>query len=196
MWGSMPLMTVSTTAITVLHCIEVVHVPHESWSSLLAGYLLYRQAPLHTSGVCDRTSLKCCSMVSPNLQHTHSGFTGGVSLDHQGPPLALCGSQMSPLLYPLISNQVDPKRIHSIYTTDWYTKLGSTAYYTRAYPYRLTVVLFPWVVAPWTGLEIWAWRLTTGSWSPLDKALNCQSPPNTVPNPSPQILFSILIGSK
>jgi hypothetical protein len=27
---SMPLMTVSTTVITVLHSAEVVHVPHES----------------------------------------------------------------------------------------------------------------------------------------------------------------------
>jgi hypothetical protein len=31
MWGSMLLMTMSTTVITVLHSVEVVHVPHESW---------------------------------------------------------------------------------------------------------------------------------------------------------------------
>jgi hypothetical protein len=29
-------------------------------------------------------------------------------LNHQGPPLALCGSQESPLLYPLVPNQADP----------------------------------------------------------------------------------------
>jgi hypothetical protein len=31
MWGSMPLMTVSTAVIIVLHSAEVVHVTHESW---------------------------------------------------------------------------------------------------------------------------------------------------------------------
>jgi hypothetical protein len=151
MWGSMPLITVSIVVITVLHFAEVVHVPHESWSSLLARYPLYRWAPLHTFGVCARTSLQGCSMVSPSLQHTHWDFTGGVNPDHQGPPLALCGFQESPLFYPLIPNQMDPKRVHSIRTTDWHAKLGSTTYYTRLYPYRLMVVLFSWVVVPWTG---------------------------------------------
>jgi hypothetical protein len=87
-------------------------------------------------------------MVSPSLQRTHYGFTGGVSPDHQGPPLTPCGSQESPLLYPLIPNQTEPKRVHSIRTTDWYAKLGSATYYTRPYPYRLMVVLFSWVVTP------------------------------------------------
>jgi hypothetical protein len=151
MWGSMPLMTVSTAVITVLHSVEVVHISHESWSSLIVGYLLCRRVPLHTSGVCARTSLQGCSMVFPSLQHTHWGFTGVVSPDHQGPPLALFGSQESPLPYPLIPNQTDPKRVHSIHIVDWYAKLGSTTYYTRPYPYRLMVVLFSWVVTPWTG---------------------------------------------
>jgi hypothetical protein len=151
MWGSMPLVTVSTTVITVLHSTEVVHIPHESRSSLIAGYLLYRWVPLHTSGVCVKTSLQGCSMVSPSLQRSHWGFTGGVSPDHKEPSLASCGSQESPLPYPLIPNQTDPKRVHSIRTTDWYTKLGSTTYYIRPYPYRFMVVLFLWVVAPWIG---------------------------------------------
>jgi hypothetical protein len=151
MWGSMPLMTVSTTVITVLHSAEVVHIPHESRSSLIAGYLLYSRVPLHTSGVCARTSLQGCSMVFPSLQHTHWGFTRGVSLDHQGPPLAPCGSQESPLPYPLISNQGNLKRVQSIRTTNWYAKLGSATYYAMPYPYRLMVVLFSWGVAPWTG---------------------------------------------
>jgi hypothetical protein len=150
MWGSMLLITVSTTVIIVLHSAEIVHVPHESWSSLLARYLLYRWAPLYTFEVCARTSLQCCSMVFPSLQHTRWGFTGGVSPDHQEPPLAPCGSQESPLLYPLIQNQTDPKRVHSIRATNWYAKLGSTTYYTRSYPYRLIVILFLWVVAKWT----------------------------------------------
>jgi hypothetical protein len=144
MWWSTPLITVSTTIIKVLHSAEVIHVPHGSWSSLLAKYLLYRWAPLHTSGVCAWTSLQGCSMVFPSLQHTRWGFTGGVSLDPQGPPLAPCGSQESPLLYSLIPCHTDPGRVHSIRTIDWYAKLGSTIYYTRPYPYRFMVVLFSW----------------------------------------------------
>jgi hypothetical protein len=35
-----------------------VHVPHKSWSSLIARYPLYRWAPLHTSEVCDRHHYK------------------------------------------------------------------------------------------------------------------------------------------
>jgi hypothetical protein len=31
MWGSIPLMTMSTAIITVLHSAEVVHIPHEQW---------------------------------------------------------------------------------------------------------------------------------------------------------------------
>jgi hypothetical protein len=135
MWGLMPLMTVSTAVMTFWLSIEVVHISHESWSSLLAGYPLYRWAPLHTSGVCARTSLQGCSIVSPSLQHTRWGLTRGVSPDHQGPPLAPCGSQENLLLYPLIPDWADPKRIHSIHTTDWYAKLNSTTYYARPYPY-------------------------------------------------------------
>jgi hypothetical protein len=149
MWGSLSLMNMSTTVITVLYSAEVVHIPHESRSSLIVGYPLYRWLPLHTSGVCAKTSLQGCSMVFPSLQRTRWGFTGGVSPNHQGPPLASCGSQESQLPYPLIANQADPKRVYSICTTDWYAKLDSTTYYTRPYPYRLMVVLFSWVVDPW-----------------------------------------------
>jgi hypothetical protein len=155
MWGSMPLMTVSTTVIIVLYSVKVVHIPHESRLSSIAGYPLYRWVPLHTSGVCARISLQGCSMVFPSLQCTRWGFTGGVSPDHQGPPLVPCGSQESPLPYPFIPNQTDPKRVHSIRTTDWYAKLDSTTYYTRPHPYRLMAILFSWVVAPWTGPYIW-----------------------------------------
>jgi hypothetical protein len=60
-------MTVSTAVITVFHSEEAVHIPHASRSSLIAGYPLYRRVPLHTSGVCARTSLQGCSMVSPSF---------------------------------------------------------------------------------------------------------------------------------
>jgi hypothetical protein len=135
----------------------------------IAEYLLYGRVPLHTSGVCTRTSLQGCSMVFPSLQRTRWGFTRGVSPDHQRPPLAPCGSRESPLPYPLIPNQKDPKRVHSICTIDWYAKLGSTTYYTRPYPYRLMVVLFSWVVAPWTRPYIWVWCLPQAFRSPPDK---------------------------
>jgi hypothetical protein len=151
MWGSMPLMIVSTTVITILHSAEVVHIPHESPSSLIVGYPLYRWVPLYTFRVCARASLQGCSMVSPSLQRTRWGFTRGVSLDHHGPPLVSCGSKESPLPYPFIPIQANPKRVHSIRTNDWYAKLGSTTYYTRLYPYRLMAVQFSWVVASWTG---------------------------------------------
>jgi hypothetical protein len=38
----MPLMIVSTTVITVLRSAEVVHILHESRSTLIAAYPLYR----------------------------------------------------------------------------------------------------------------------------------------------------------
>jgi hypothetical protein len=62
-----------------------------------------------------------------------------------------CGFQESPLLYPLIPNQVDPKRVHSTRYTRWYTKLASTTYYARLYLYRLVVALFLWVATLGTG---------------------------------------------
>jgi hypothetical protein len=34
----------------------------------IAEYSLYGRVPLHTSGVCARTSLQGCSMVFPSLQ--------------------------------------------------------------------------------------------------------------------------------
>jgi hypothetical protein len=42
MWGSMPLITLSTTVITVLHYAEVVHILHESRLSLVARHPLIR----------------------------------------------------------------------------------------------------------------------------------------------------------
>jgi hypothetical protein len=186
MWGSMLLMTMSTGVIIVLHSAEVVHIPHESRSSLIARYPLYRRVPLHTSGVCATTSLQGCSMVFPSLQHTHWGFTGGVIPDHQGSPLTPCGSHERPLPYPLIPNQTDPKRVHSIHTADWYVKLGSTTYYTRPYPYRLMVVCFHgWSLHEPVlrfGHDVYHRLLeSTG------QALNCQNPMNIISNPSPQI---------
>jgi hypothetical protein len=42
----MLLMTVSTAIKTILHSIEVVHVPHELQLSFAAGYPLYGQNTL------------------------------------------------------------------------------------------------------------------------------------------------------
>jgi hypothetical protein len=53
MWGSMPLMTVSTTIIIVLHSVEVVHVPQESWLSLESWILIVPMSTLtYFRGVC------------------------------------------------------------------------------------------------------------------------------------------------
>jgi hypothetical protein len=41
-WGSMPLIIVSTTVMTVLRSIEVVYIPHESRLSLVARHPLIR----------------------------------------------------------------------------------------------------------------------------------------------------------
>jgi hypothetical protein len=91
-----------------------------------------------------------------------------------------CGSQESPLPYPLIPNQMDPKRVHSIRTTDWYAKLDSTTYYTRPHPYRLMAVLFSWVVA---GFDVYH-RLpeSTGQSPELSESTERSSKPVT-PNP-------------
>jgi hypothetical protein len=181
-------------AIIVLHSAEVVHIPHESRSSLIVGYPLYRWVPLHTFGVCARTSLQGCSMVFPSLQHTHWGFTGGVSLDHQGPPLASCGSQESPLPYPLIPSHKDPKRVHSICIADWYAKLGSTTYYTRSYPYRLIFSVF-------MGGRSINWSLdldmmpTTGFRSPLDMPRSVRIYRTQFQTRHPKSLFFTLTGN-
>jgi hypothetical protein len=153
MWGSMPLVTISMVVNTVLHSVEVVHLPHESWPSWIAGYSLYRWAPLHTSRMCTRTSLQGCLMVSPSLQRIHWGFTGGVSPDHQAPPPPLRRIVLTRV--HSFTHSFSTRRIPRASTqsappigTPW---LASTTYYVRPYPYRLMVVLFLWVVATWTG---------------------------------------------
>jgi hypothetical protein len=61
------LITVSTSVITVLHSVEVIHIPHESQLSLVAGHPLIRWNPLHTSSVCARISLQGFSMAYSSL---------------------------------------------------------------------------------------------------------------------------------
>jgi hypothetical protein len=52
MWGSMPLMTMSTAVITVLHSAEVVHVTHELWLSTDSWILIVATSTLtHFQGV-------------------------------------------------------------------------------------------------------------------------------------------------
>jgi hypothetical protein len=76
----MPLITVSTTVMTVLHSAEVVHIPHESRFSWVA-----------TFGVFVRTSLQGFLRTSSNLT-----VPAEVSLEvlvqiTMGPPLTPCG---------------------------------------------------------------------------------------------------------
>jgi hypothetical protein len=149
MRGSIPLMTMSMTVKTVLHSTEVVHIPHESWPSWIAGYSLYRWAPLHTSGVCAWTLVQGCSMVFPSLQCTCWGFTEGVGSNQttQAPLLHL---MVLATTNPHIFNQMDPKSLAQSAPSVGMARLVSTTYYARPYPYRLMVVLFSWVAAPWT----------------------------------------------
>jgi hypothetical protein len=50
--GSMPLMTMSTTVMTVLHSVEVVHIPHGPRLSLVAKHpLIWRNTLTHIWGV-------------------------------------------------------------------------------------------------------------------------------------------------
>jgi hypothetical protein len=152
MWGPMPLMTVSTVVMTVWLSAEVVHIPHESWSSLLAGYSLYRWASLQTSRVCARTSLQGYSMVSPSLQHNHWGFTGGVSTYHQGPLLhRVALRRIHSFTHSFPTRRIPRESTQSAPPVGATTHENSTTYYITPYLYRLMVVPFSWLVAPWTG---------------------------------------------
>jgi hypothetical protein len=100
----MLLITVSMTVMTVLHFAEVVHIPHESRLYLVASHPLIRRNNFTHFQVCARISLQgfqwlllaCSAPTEVSLE---------VSVqNHQGTPLALSGSQESPLLYPLIPN--------------------------------------------------------------------------------------------
>jgi hypothetical protein len=150
MWGSMPLMIMSTTVVIVLHSTEAVHILHESWPSCIAGYSMYRWAPLHTSRVGVEHHYKAVQWF-----HLACSVPAEVSPDvsvqiTKGPPLVSCGSHESLLLYPLIPNQTDPKRVHSIRTTDWHAKPGSTIYYTWSYPYKIWLYYFyGWSLHEW-----------------------------------------------
>jgi hypothetical protein len=186
MWGSMPLVTVSTTVIEVLQSAKVVHIPHESRSSLIAGYPLYRRVPLHTSGVCTWTSLQSCSMVFPSLQYTHWGFTGGVSSDHQGPLLRrVVLKGVHSLTHSFPSRWITRESTQSAlpigtpnkvlpHTTPGRTHIGSYLYYFHGWLLHEPVLRF--------GYDVYH-RLPEST----EQALNCQNPPNVVPNPSPQI---------
>jgi hypothetical protein len=66
MWGSMLLMTMSTTVITVLYSIEVLHVPHESWLSLKSRILIVPMSTLtHFRGVCYKNHYKAVQWSHP-----------------------------------------------------------------------------------------------------------------------------------
>jgi hypothetical protein len=59
MWGSMPLMTVSMTIITVLHSAEVVHVTHGSWLSSDSRIFVVLMSTLtHFQGVCQKITTR------------------------------------------------------------------------------------------------------------------------------------------
>jgi hypothetical protein len=69
----MPLMTVSTAVITVLHYAEVVHIPHESRSTLIVGYplgggLVGRLGLLGRSGPKGQMGRLATGPIGPNVE--------------------------------------------------------------------------------------------------------------------------------
>jgi hypothetical protein len=164
MWGSMPLMTVSTTVMTVLHSTKVVHIPHEYWfhhpsatrkSPFCYVYTSYGAWPRDHYNAFQWFPLDCSvpaevsSEVSVRITkgpHLHRVVLRRVqSLTHSFPIKWI----------PRESTQSTPP----IGTP----RLDSATYYARPYPYRLIYVLFSWVVASWTGSEIWVWWLLQAS---------------------------------
>jgi hypothetical protein len=89
-------------------------------------------------------------MVSPRLQHTRYGFTEGVGSNQttQGPLLHLMELAAT---NPHIPSQMGPKSLSQSAPPVSMPRLVSTTYCAKLYPYRLMIVLFSWVAAPWTG---------------------------------------------
>jgi hypothetical protein len=160
MWGSMPLMTVSTTVIIVLHSTEDVHVTHESWLSSDSWILVVPTSTLtHFQGVCQEITTRLFNgflyLVTYPLrfhrQREHRTHPEAPSCALWVPaitalPTSSHGSAIAASLnIPAVCHLSFPAQPVGT------PRLDSTTYYARPYPYRLMVVLFSWVVASWTG---------------------------------------------
>jgi hypothetical protein len=153
----MPLMTVSTAVITVLHSAEVVHITHESWLSSDSRILVVSTSTLtHFQGVCQEITTRLFNgfiqLVTYPLrihrQREHRTHPETPSCALWVPAIAAlptpshCSAIAASLNIPTVCHLSFPAQPVGT------PRLDSTTYYARPYPYRLMVVLFSWVVAP------------------------------------------------
>jgi hypothetical protein len=147
-WGSMLLMTMSTAVITVLHSAEVVHVTHESWFSSDRRILV---VPGNHYKTVQWFHLDCNVPTEVSLPAWASHPPRSPLLCLMGPAIA---ASPTPSHGSAITTSLNIQVVchHSFPAQPVGTpRLDSTTYYARPYPCRLMVVLFSWVVAPWTG---------------------------------------------
>jgi hypothetical protein len=103
-----PLITVSMTVKTVLHSAKVAHIPHESRLSLVARHPLIRRSTFtHFRGVCQDITTRLFQWLNLVCSALAEVIPEVSVQNHQGPPLASCGFQESPLHYPLVPIQAD-----------------------------------------------------------------------------------------
>jgi hypothetical protein len=159
MWGSMPLMTVSTTVITVLHSAEVVHVTHESWLSSDSWILVVPMSTLtHFQGVCQKITTR---LFNGFLQLVTYPLRFYRRCEHRTHPEApSCALWVSAIAALPTSSHGSAIAASPNISAVWHLsfpaqpvgtpRLDSTIYYVRPCSYRLMIVLFSWVVALWT----------------------------------------------
>jgi hypothetical protein len=160
MWGSMPLMTMSTAVIIVLQSAEAVHVTHESWLSSDSRILIVPMSTLtQFQGVCQEITTRLFNgfiyLVTyplrfhrPREHRTHPEAPScalWVPAITALPTPSHCSTIVASLNIPAVCHRSFPAQLVGM------PRLDSTMYYARPYPYRLMVVLFSWVVAPWAG---------------------------------------------
>jgi hypothetical protein len=136
MWGSMPLLTVSTTVITVFHSAEVIHIPHEYWfrhpsatrkSPFCNVYTFY--------GVWPKDHYKAFQWLhlASNVPTEISPEVLATTKPSRAPSCALW------VLNTTKPTHLQPDRLSSntICTTGCTSTLISMTYWVRPYPYRL-----------------------------------------------------------
>jgi hypothetical protein len=159
MWGSMSLMIVSVVVITVLHCrgctcfpwvviiLEKLNThctdehPYTLPRCVLGNHYKTIQWFYLACNVPTEVSPLVWALHPPRipvlclLGSSHHSYT------HTTPQFTIIASPNIPAVLP---SQLRAQLVGT-------PRLDSTTYYAKPYPYRLMVVMFSWVVAPWTG---------------------------------------------
>jgi hypothetical protein len=153
----MPLMTVSTTVITVLHSAEDVHVTHESRSSLDSRILIVPTSTLtHFQGVCQEITTILFNGFPYLVTYPLRFHRRREHRTHpEAPSCALSVPAIAAFPTPSHGSAIAaspniPAVCHLSFPAQpvGTPRLDSTTYYVRPYPYRLMIALFSWVVAP------------------------------------------------